>query len=184
MGWFGWDSFDLACVELYDLKNPFMDHTLRLSQYNWIVLAYNFNIVILMLIIGESSIGVFLLTILLQFYSCYYLALSFYPCTCWVPTISVLNLAIFPCYLNLLLRRRRWTGILRRGVLGYVLPHLWFLWSYGVFRYSVLLRVVIVFINISYVIILYSWYLIIYEHFWPYVWNNWSWVIHTTSTWF
>jgi hypothetical protein len=82
MGWFGWDSFDLACVELYDLKNPFMDHTLRLSQYNWIVLAYNFNIVILMLIIGESSIGVFLLTILLQFYSCYYLALSFYPCTC------------------------------------------------------------------------------------------------------
>jgi hypothetical protein len=24
---------------------------------------------------------------------------------------------------------------------------------------------------------LYSWHLIIYEHFWPYVWNNWSWVI-------
>jgi hypothetical protein len=32
-----------------------MDHTLRLIQYNWIVLAYNFNIVILMLIIGESK---------------------------------------------------------------------------------------------------------------------------------
>jgi hypothetical protein len=26
--------------------------------------------------------------------------------------ISVLNLSIFPCYSNPLLRRRRWTGIL------------------------------------------------------------------------
>jgi hypothetical protein len=34
-----------------------MDHTLRLIQHNWVVLAYNFNIVILMLIIGELSIG-------------------------------------------------------------------------------------------------------------------------------
>jgi hypothetical protein len=34
-----------------------MDHTLRLIQYNWVVLAYNFNVVILVLIIGESSIG-------------------------------------------------------------------------------------------------------------------------------
>jgi hypothetical protein len=41
--------------------------------------------------------------------------------------ISVLNLTIFPCYSNLLLRRRRWTGILQRGVLGYVLPRLQFL---------------------------------------------------------
>jgi hypothetical protein len=37
-----------------------------------------------------------------------------------VPTISVLNLAIFPCYSNLLLRRRRWPGIRRRGFQGYV----------------------------------------------------------------
>jgi hypothetical protein len=29
---------------------------LRLIQYNWLVLAYNFNVVILVLIIGESSI--------------------------------------------------------------------------------------------------------------------------------
>jgi hypothetical protein len=35
-----------------------VDHTLRLIQHNWIVLAYNFNIVILVLIIRESSIGV------------------------------------------------------------------------------------------------------------------------------
>jgi hypothetical protein len=34
-----------------------VDHTLRLIQHNWIVLAYNFNIVILVLIIGESDIG-------------------------------------------------------------------------------------------------------------------------------
>jgi hypothetical protein len=59
-----------------------VDRTLRLIQHNWIVLAYNFNVVILILIIGESSIGAFLLTILLQFYPCYYLALLFYPCTC------------------------------------------------------------------------------------------------------
>jgi hypothetical protein len=33
-----------------------MDHNLRLIQHNWIVLAYNFKVVILMLIIRESSI--------------------------------------------------------------------------------------------------------------------------------
>jgi hypothetical protein len=108
----------------------------------------------------------FLLTILFQFYPCYYLASSFYSCTCCVPTISVLNLAIFPYYSNLLLRWRRWTGILQRGVLGYVLPRLPFLWSHGVFHCSILLRVVIVFRDLTYVkIILYSWHLVIYEHF-------------------
>jgi hypothetical protein len=136
------------------------------------------------LIIGESSIGAFLLTILLQFYSCDYLALSFYPCTCYVSTISVLNIAIFPCYSNLLLRRRRWTGILRWGVLGYVFSWLPFLWSHGVFCCSVSLRVIIVFRDIIYAIIIhYSWNLDICEHFWPYVWNNCSWVMHTMSTW-
>jgi hypothetical protein len=77
-----WNGFGLACVELYDLYNPFVDHTLRLIQHNCVVLAYNFNVVVLVLIIGESSIGAFLLTILLLFYPCYYLALSFYPYTC------------------------------------------------------------------------------------------------------
>jgi hypothetical protein len=131
-----------------------VDHTLRLIQHNWIVLANNFNVVILVLIIGELSITAFLLTILLQFYPCYYLTLSFYSCTYLVPTISVLNLVIFPCYSNLLLRRRRWTEILRRRVLGYVLPRLPFLWGYGVFRSFVSLRVVIVFRDITYVIII------------------------------
>jgi hypothetical protein len=63
-----------------------------------------------------------------------------------------------PCYSNLLLRRRGWTGILRRGVLGYVLPWLSFLWCYAVFRCSIPLRVIIVFRDTIYVImiILYS----------------------------
>jgi hypothetical protein len=67
MVWFGWewDDFGLARVELYDLYNPFVNHTLRLIQHKWVVLAYNFNVVILVLIIGESSIGAILLTILL-----------------------------------------------------------------------------------------------------------------------
>jgi hypothetical protein len=91
----------------------------------------------------------------------------------------------FFCYSNLLLRRRGWTGILQRGVLGYVLSRLSFLWCYEVFRCSVPLRIIIVFRNTIYVIIiLYSWYLIICKHFWPYVWNNWSWIIHTMSIWF
>jgi hypothetical protein len=34
-----------------------MDQTLRLIQHNQVVLAYNFNVVILVLIIGESSIS-------------------------------------------------------------------------------------------------------------------------------
>jgi hypothetical protein len=33
-----------------------VDHTLRLIQHNWVVIAYNLNVVILVLIIGESSI--------------------------------------------------------------------------------------------------------------------------------
>jgi hypothetical protein len=57
MVWFGWFGFGLACVETYDQSNPFVDHTLRLIQHNWLVFAYNFNIVILVLIIGESSIS-------------------------------------------------------------------------------------------------------------------------------
>jgi hypothetical protein len=67
-----------------------------------------------------------------------------------------------------------------------VLPQLSFLWCYGVFHCSIPLRVIIVFGDSIYVIItiLYSWHLVICEHFWLYVWNNWSWVMHTMSTWF
>jgi hypothetical protein len=82
----------------------------------------------------------------------HYPYIPFIYCTCWVPTISILNLAIFPFYSNLLLRRRRWTRILWWGVLCYVLPRLPFLWCYGVFRCPVSLRVVLVFKDIIYVI--------------------------------
>jgi hypothetical protein len=34
-----------------------VDHTLRLVQHNWVLLAYNFNVVILAITIGELSIG-------------------------------------------------------------------------------------------------------------------------------
>jgi hypothetical protein len=44
---------------------PLLDYTLGLIQHNWVVLDYNFNIVILVLIIGESCIGAFLLILLL-----------------------------------------------------------------------------------------------------------------------
>jgi hypothetical protein len=67
MVWFGWewDGFDLACVEPYDLHNPFVDRTLTFIQHNWLVLVYDLNVVILVLIIGESRIGAFLLILLL-----------------------------------------------------------------------------------------------------------------------
>jgi hypothetical protein len=84
---------------------------------------------------------------------CYYLLHIIY----FLHFLSINHKCTQPCYFPVLLRRRRWTGILQRGVLGYVLPRLPFLWCYGVFRYSVSLRVVIVHIDIIYVtIILYS----------------------------
>jgi hypothetical protein len=64
------------------------------------------------------------------------------------------TLLFFPCYSNLQLRRRRWTEILRRGVLGYASPWLSFLWCYGVFRYSISQRVILVFKYIIYIIII------------------------------
>jgi hypothetical protein len=116
------------------------------------------------LINWESNIGAFLLS-LIPYLPCYYLCISFIFYTCWVPTISALNIAIFPCCWKLLLRRWRCTRILRREDLGYVSPWLPFLWSYGVFCHFVSLRVIIVFRDIIYIInILYSWHLIIYEH--------------------
>jgi hypothetical protein len=120
-----------------------------------------------------------LFTLLLPFAHYLFLALDEYQ-----PKVYS-TLLFFPYYSNLLLlRRRRWTGILWRGLLRYVLPRLPFLWSYGVFHCSISLRVIIVFRVIIYVIIiLYSWHLVICEDFWPYVWNNWCWVMHTMSTW-
>jgi hypothetical protein len=91
---------------------------------------------------------------LMPYFSLLFPYISFISCTCWVPTISLLNLAIFPCHSNLLLRRRRWTGILQRRVLGYASPRLLFLWCYGVFCCSVSPRVALVFKDMNYVIII------------------------------
>jgi hypothetical protein len=150
MGWF-WSSL---CETVWSIE-LLLDHTLGLIQYNWIVLAYNFNVVILMLIIGESCIVAFLLILLLQFYPCY-LALSFYSYTYWVPTISVLNLAISPLLLKPAAQKERmdWSSSTRSSRLC-VAPVvvLVVLWSLPLFC-SVLLRVIIVFRDTIYVIII------------------------------
>jgi hypothetical protein len=131
-----------------------VDHTLRLIQDTWVVLAYNFNVVIWVLIIGEVM----------------YRCISAYPfitvLSLLLPWIIILFLHLLstnhkctqPCYFSLLLKpaaqKERWTGILRRGVLGYVLPRLSLPWCYGVFRYSVPLRVITVFRDTICVIII------------------------------
>jgi hypothetical protein len=76
-----------------------VDHTLRLIQHNLVVLAYNFDLVILVLIIGESSIGASLLTILLQFYPCYYLIIIYF-----LHLLSTNHKCTQPCYFPLLLK--------------------------------------------------------------------------------
>jgi hypothetical protein len=85
-----------SCGLVRSIVTHFLDHTLRiLIQLNWVVLAYNYNLVNRMLIIWESCICAFLLSGSLQLYFAIIPCLSFMYCTCWVPIISVLNLAIF-----------------------------------------------------------------------------------------
>jgi hypothetical protein len=131
-----------------------VDRTLSLIQHKWVVLAYNFNVVIFCAnnwrVKYRCIFAYHFITILSLLLPCIIILFLHFLSTnhkCTQP-------CYFPCYSNLLLRRRRWTGILRRGVLGYVLPRLPFLWSYGVFRCSISLRVIIVFRFITYVIIL------------------------------
>jgi hypothetical protein len=134
----------------------------------------------------ESSIGAFLLIALYFIYLVITLCISYYSYTCCVPIIRVLNLAIFLCYSNFLLRRRRWTGILWWGVLWCALPQLPFLWCYGVFRCSLPfhMRVDLVFRDIIYVInIIYSSHLTIFEHFWSVCVEQLIMGIHMMSTW-
>jgi hypothetical protein len=134
MGWF-WSSL---CGTVWSIE-PLLDHTLKLIQRNWVVLAYNFNVVILVPIIGESCIGAFLLILLLQFYPCCYLALSFYSCTCWIPTISVLNLTIFHLLLKPAAQKERmdWNSLTRSSRLRValvVVPVV--LWSLSLFCFA------------------------------------------------
>jgi hypothetical protein len=108
----------------------------------------------------------FLLTILLQFYACYYLCFLIL----FLHLLSTNHKCTQPCYFPLLLKpaaqKKKMDWILQRGVQAYMLPRLPFLWCYGVFCCSVSFSVVIVFRDIVYVIIiLYSWHLVICEHF-------------------
>jgi hypothetical protein len=73
-----------------------VDHTLRLIQYNWVGLAYNFNVVILVLIIGELSIGAFLLTILSLLLPCIIIL--------FLHLLSTNHKCTQPCYFPLLLK--------------------------------------------------------------------------------
>jgi hypothetical protein len=77
-----------------------VDHTLRLISYNWIVLAYNFNVVILVLIIEESCISAFLLIYFI-------LVLSLLlPCIIilFLQLLSTNNKCTQSCYFPLLLK--------------------------------------------------------------------------------
>jgi hypothetical protein len=91
---------------------------------------------------------------LMPYFSLLLTYISFIFCTCWVPTISVLNLIIFSYHSNLLLRRRRGTGLFWWRVLAYASPRLPFLWCYRVFHCSVSPIVTLVFKDINYVIII------------------------------
>jgi hypothetical protein len=94
---------------------------------------FNFHLVNRMLINCELSIGVFLHLTLLYLYLWYYTLHIITFCTCWVSTISVLNLTISFCCTNLLLRSWMRFWILWWGVLGEWLLSVDCLWSYGVF---------------------------------------------------
>jgi hypothetical protein len=104
--------------------------------------------------------------------------------------LSINHKCTQPCYFSLLLKpvaqkeRMDWNSLMRSSRLR--VARLSFLWCYGVFRCSVPLRVIIDFRDTIYVIIiiLYLWHLFVCEYFWSYVWNNWSWVMYTMSTWF
>jgi hypothetical protein len=131
-----------------------VDHTLRKIQHNCVVLTYNFNVVILVLIIGESCIGAFLLILFI-------IVLSLL-----LPCIIILVLQLLstnhkctqPCYFPLLLKpaaekeRMDWNSSTRSSRLCVAPVDV--LWCCGVFRYYVLLRVITVFRDTIYVIII------------------------------
>jgi hypothetical protein len=77
-----------------------MDHTLRLIQHNWIVLAYKLNVIILVLIIGESSIGEIsayhFITVLSLLLSCIIIL--------FLHLLSTNHKCTQPCYFPLLLK--------------------------------------------------------------------------------
>jgi hypothetical protein len=87
-------------VESYVLHNPFVDDTLRLIQHNLVVLAYNLNVVILVLIVGESSIGA------ISAYHFITVLSSLLPCIIilFLHVLSTNHMCTQPCYFPLLLK--------------------------------------------------------------------------------
>jgi hypothetical protein len=77
-----------------------VDHTLRLIQHNWVVLAYNFNIVILVLIIRELSIDA------ISTYHCVTVLSLLLPCIIilFLHLLSTNHKCTQPCYFSLLLK--------------------------------------------------------------------------------
>jgi hypothetical protein len=114
-----------------------VDHTLRLIQHNWIVLAYNFNVVILVLIMEESCIGAFL-------HILFIIVLSLLlPCiiTLFLHLLSTNHKCTQSCYFPLLLKpatqkeRIDWNSSTRSSrlcVASVVIPVV--LWSLPLFR--------------------------------------------------
>jgi hypothetical protein len=77
-----------------------VDRTLRLIQHKWVVLAYNFNVVILVLINGESSISAISAYPFITFLS------LLLPCivTLFLHLLSTSHTCTQPCYFPLLLK--------------------------------------------------------------------------------
>jgi hypothetical protein len=77
-----------------------VDHTLRLIQHNWVVLANNLDVVILVLIIGESSISAIsayhFITVLSLLLPCIIIL--------FLHLLSTNHMCTQPCYFPLLLK--------------------------------------------------------------------------------
>jgi hypothetical protein len=92
-----------------------VDHTLKLIQYNWVVLAYNFNVVIWVLIIEDvmyRSISAYpFITILSLLLSCIIIL--------FLHLLSTNHKYTQPCYFPLLLKpasqkeRMDWNSLMR-----------------------------------------------------------------------
>jgi hypothetical protein len=114
-----------------------VDHTLRLILHIWVVLAYNFNILILVLIIGESCIGAFLLILFIIVLS------LLLPCIIilFQHLLSTNHKCTQPCYFLMLLKpavqkeRMDWNSSMRSSKL-HVAPVviLVVLWSLPLFH--------------------------------------------------
>jgi hypothetical protein len=113
------------------------------------------------LITCESSICAFSTYNLNTTLPYYYTMPILISCTCWVLTISVLNIAIFPLLLKLAAQKMKivWNSLMRSSRLA--LPRLHIPMDYGVFHCSTSVRESFSLLkdNIYLMIILYSWHL-------------------------